>query len=494
MAVSWNVSYVMMTNETMTTVEDISDADLVSRTLTGDRNAFNLIVSRYQILICSLAYSRVGHLGQSEDVAQETFITAWKHLRLLREPEKLRAWLCGIVRNRSRKLLEREGRQPLHEAETLETAADSPAGEPLPSDQTIGREEAAILWRSLERIPALYRDPLILYYREHQSIEHVAAALDLSEDAARQRLSRGRKLLQEEVQAFVENALRRTAPKREFSSAVLAALPMTAAPIATASASVAGKSAAATKSGLLVACLAPFVGILAGFAAQWLLFSPAGNCERRTARLRLVLTWIFVLGFSIGGQQLVRYLGHRSGWTDVTNFVAVACFWWFYAVFMATWITTIYRNVKANNLSAGGTGLSAPPMKPSLCAGTVVGTHLMMFWGVITMAWQTHDRMAAVIIVGLMAGLAIWNYCKVRSLTGTAAMLGYIGQLVTCSAVALAVFNLRFDVWVAPDYGVGPAELHQLMPTWIVPLLSLVLVVWTAVFVALTKPKQAQPA
>ena len=72
---------------------DCSDAELVSRTLNGDRDAFKQIVRRHQILICSLAYSRIGHLGLSEDVAQETSITAWKHLRLLREPAKRRAWL-----------------------------------------------------------------------------------------------------------------------------------------------------------------------------------------------------------------------------------------------------------------------------------------------------------------------------------------------------------------------------------------------------------------
>jgi hypothetical protein len=54
----------MMTNRNMTVVED-SDAELVSRTLAGDRDAFSRIVSRYQILICSLAYSRIGHLGLS---------------------------------------------------------------------------------------------------------------------------------------------------------------------------------------------------------------------------------------------------------------------------------------------------------------------------------------------------------------------------------------------------------------------------------------------
>jgi len=90
------------------------------------------------------------------------------------------------------------------------------------------------LWRSLEKIPENYREPLVLFYREHRSIEQVAAELELSEDAVKQRLSRGRKLLQEEVQAFVENTLRRTAPGQVFSGAVLAALPMAAGAMATA--------------------------------------------------------------------------------------------------------------------------------------------------------------------------------------------------------------------------------------------------------------------
>src|SRR6476659_8607123 len=136
----------MMANSPMS-AEDVSDTELVSRSLAGDRDAFNRIVSRYQTLICSLAYSRIGNLGQSEDIAQETFITAWKHLRLLREPGKLRAWLCGIVRNRVHKNLRREGREPAHNAESLEIVNDSPANEALPSEEAVSREEEAILWR-----------------------------------------------------------------------------------------------------------------------------------------------------------------------------------------------------------------------------------------------------------------------------------------------------------------------------------------------------------
>jgi RNA polymerase sigma factor (sigma-70 family) len=217
----------MMATETMAATA-CNDAELVAETLGGNRDAFSQIVVRYQSLICSLAYSATGSLGQSEDLAQETFITAWRHLRLLREPAKFRAWLCGIARNRINNTLRREGREPLTASEPLETAHEVPASEPSPPDQAISREEAAILWRALERIPQLYREPLVLFYREQQSIEAVAQDLGLSEEAVKQRLSRGRKLLQEQFLAFVAGALKQTKPGKTFTLGVIAALPLLA--------------------------------------------------------------------------------------------------------------------------------------------------------------------------------------------------------------------------------------------------------------------------
>jgi RNA polymerase sigma factor (sigma-70 family) len=246
----------------MTNAAEMPDADLVEQTLGGNRDAFGRIVSRYQSLICSLAYSATGSLGQSEDLAQETFITAWKHLRQLRERNKLRAWLCGIARNRINSSLRREGREPLREAETLESVHEAPAVEPLPHDQTISNEEAAILWRSLARVPEIYREPLILFYREHQSIESVAEHLELTEDAVKQRLSRGRKLLQEQVLAFVEGALERTNPGKAFTVGVLAALPaFTISAKAATIGAAAAKGSATAKAAGLTGALSSVLGI-----------------------------------------------------------------------------------------------------------------------------------------------------------------------------------------------------------------------------------------
>ena len=98
----------------------------------------------------------------------------------------------------------------------------------LPLDHAISHEEMSLLWRSLKRIPPAYREPLVLFYREHQSIEAVARGLGLSEDAVQQRLSRGRKFLQEQFMA-VAGALDQTQPGNKFAVGVLAALPLLSA-------------------------------------------------------------------------------------------------------------------------------------------------------------------------------------------------------------------------------------------------------------------------
>jgi RNA polymerase sigma factor (sigma-70 family) len=167
-----------------------SDAELVAGSLAGQHDAFRQIVERYQSLICSLAYCATGSLSESEDLAQETFVAAWAQLAELRERAKLRAWLCGITRNRIGKALRRDGREPAHAAEPIESVVGTQGSEPLPADCVISREEEAILWRSLESVPETYREAMVLFYRKHQSVEAVASALDLSKDAVKQRLSR----------------------------------------------------------------------------------------------------------------------------------------------------------------------------------------------------------------------------------------------------------------------------------------------------------------
>jgi RNA polymerase sigma factor (sigma-70 family) len=257
--------------DAMSDAETLDDARLVELGLNGDRDAFGQLVARYQSPICALAYSACGDISHSEDLAQETFIIAWRKLSDLKEPAKFKSWLNGIARNLINNAFRQQMRNPLAAAEPLDESLTTTASLSNPAGQAISKEEEGILWRSLEHIPEAYREPLILFYREHQSIERVAEVMDLSEEAARQRLSRGRKLLQEQVLAFVEGALARTNPGQAFTLGVLAVLPITLASSAkaatVAAAAKGGAVATGTSFGSVVFGIlcGPALGFLSGF-------------------------------------------------------------------------------------------------------------------------------------------------------------------------------------------------------------------------------------
>jgi RNA polymerase sigma factor (sigma-70 family) len=474
-----------------------NDADLVAESLAGSREAFRAIVERYQTLICSLAYNGTGNLGQSEDVAQETFLTAWTDLRTLREPAKLRSWLCGIVRHRIGRSVRSEAREPARNAVPLDDAREVPACGELPSEQAISREEEAILWRSLERIPDLYREPLILFYREHGSIEHVARALELSEDAVKQRLSRGRKLLQEEVQAFVESTLRRTAPGNLFSGAVLAALPMASAPAAAAGMGLGAKGTAAAKTGFVAAWLAPltpFLGIAAGAGAQCLLIhqsiSDPGTRAKKMAQV--VLYWVVVIGLAWLGENTVGWLARHFEWSDRTCFVAVAVYWWSYMCLLMAWMGALVRlglNLRMTNYTTGDPQADVTPTKAGTLALTVAGAHLALFTALVWIAWRHGDILGAGTVAGTAVVLAVWAFFRLRGKTGLAAAQASATHFWACLIVIFLAFNLRIDTWVAAAHGVTVAEAQRLRPLWIVPALTLALVAWTAVCAARARRK-----
>jgi RNA polymerase sigma factor (sigma-70 family) len=240
-----------------------SDAELVAQCREGDREAFALVVERYQNLLCGLAYSLCGDVGRSEDLAQETFIVAWRKLAELESPDRLKAWLCGILRNLSHNAARALGRDPLASAAPLEHELASAQDEAAPAREAMSHEEQALLWTVLQGLPDLYREPLVLFYRSGDSAAEVAEALELSEEAVRQRLSRGRALLGQRITRLIESGLRTSGPTKAFTLTVMAAL--TAASSASAS--------AATTTATLVAGNATASAKQVGFIAK---FSAAG--------------------------------------------------------------------------------------------------------------------------------------------------------------------------------------------------------------------------
>jgi RNA polymerase sigma factor (sigma-70 family) len=195
-----------------------SDAELLEASRRGERDAFAALIERYQGVVSAVSYSRTGDRALSEDVAQDTFIAAWRQLGQLREPSRLRAWLCGIARNLARKARRRSAREaPLDHPLVFEGAN--------PFDAAAEAEAGRVVRDALMRVPDTYRDVLVLYYRDQRSVRDVAVALGITEAAALQRLARGRQYLADGVTDLVEHSLRGARAPRNLAAIVLAALP-----------------------------------------------------------------------------------------------------------------------------------------------------------------------------------------------------------------------------------------------------------------------------
>lgn len=174
-----------------------------------EREQFEALVRRCQAAVCAVAYARLRDRARSEEIAQEAFLIAWLRRG---EAELGIAWVCGIARNLARNANRR------HKELAMTT---EPEGRDL-RDELIDRETERDAAAALARLPERYREAVALYYRGGESLAEVAAALGITEVAARQRVHRGREKLREALTP-VERTLRRTRPGAAFTAAVLAA-------------------------------------------------------------------------------------------------------------------------------------------------------------------------------------------------------------------------------------------------------------------------------
>ena len=132
------------------------DAELVMHSLGGSRDAFCHIVTRYQNLLCSLAYSSLGDLKYAEDIAQETFVEAWRKLESLHEPAKLKAWLCGILRFKISHHRRRSTDASLLDTdESLETTVCDTS--PKNDEKLIDDQQQKLMWQAIKNLDANYR-------------------------------------------------------------------------------------------------------------------------------------------------------------------------------------------------------------------------------------------------------------------------------------------------------------------------------------------------
>jgi len=166
-------------------------------------------------------------------------------------------------------------------------------------------------------MPPLYREPMVLFYREGQSTRAVATLLGLSDEVVRQRLSRGRAVLGERIAKTVEATLRKSAPSAQFTVSVVAALPTLPLPAKSGGAGVAVWKA--TGLGKFTPALGAFgSSILAMFGSMFFISKASiekanspreGEFRKNVSRLRVVA---IIIGVLIGN-WLGEWVGDQEG-------------------------------------------------------------------------------------------------------------------------------------------------------------------------------------
>lgn len=243
----------------------------------GNLEAFSRLVASTQRMVASVALAITRDVGVSEDIAQETFLSAWQRLSKLDHADSLLPWLRHVARNRAidhvRALRHRES--TLTDADPRMNAAADPG--PTPEQALGGEQERALLAAMLDEIPDDSREVLLLFYREGQSSRRVAELLGLSDAAVRKRLQRARAALQSRRTDGFTAMVTSTAPGMTFTAAVSAALSTPGAAKAATVGAFAGK-------GLLKALLGGAGSVFAAIGLVVIASIVDLRCQLRRAR------------------------------------------------------------------------------------------------------------------------------------------------------------------------------------------------------------------
>jgi len=179
-----------LTSATQTrAADDLAD---VVRVLTGDAQAFEGIVRRWQVPLVNMAWRYCRDRGSAEEMAQEAFIRAWRGLAQWRREGSFSTWLFALAANVYRSELKRFPTETLPLDEAPEPAG--PASQQRELEER-GRHE--VLRRAVLALPPRYREPVILYYFHEQDVAAAARNLGLPEGTLKARLSRARALLRQ---------------------------------------------------------------------------------------------------------------------------------------------------------------------------------------------------------------------------------------------------------------------------------------------------------
>lgn len=173
---------------------DPAIAEAVRAVLAGDKDAFAVIVRRFQGAILTLAAVILHDREAAREVAQEVFVRAWRGLKSFDQTRSMKGWLMGIA---YRVASDYQRERAVRTAKERSTAAqgDLRTREEYPLDALIADEQSRALWKLVESLPPGERIAVVLFYREGLSVEQVAKSLGVSPGTVKTSLFRARKHL-----------------------------------------------------------------------------------------------------------------------------------------------------------------------------------------------------------------------------------------------------------------------------------------------------------
>jgi RNA polymerase sigma-70 factor (ECF subfamily) len=162
----------------------------VSQARAGSTLAFSILVDRHEPAILAYLFRLTGDREAAADLTQETFLVAWRKLRQAPESLSFRAWLHGIALNEARSFRRRQRLRRFIALDAVVDRLSSWVGHgPNPLDAVHERE---LIQATLDRLPARYREALLLHSLSGVSVNEMAGILGLSVGATRALVARAR--------------------------------------------------------------------------------------------------------------------------------------------------------------------------------------------------------------------------------------------------------------------------------------------------------------
>lgn len=176
----------------------LDEQALVTQALEGDPAAWEAIVAGHQEVVFRLAYLHLGTAADAQDVAQETFIRAWRHLEQFDRARPLRPWLLGIAANQARNRKRAAGRYlaALHRLLQAE-----PPKEVFMDSASGRRQEAERLWQAVRTLRPADQQVIYLRFFLELDVAETAQALAVAPGTVKSRQHRALERLRARIAA-----------------------------------------------------------------------------------------------------------------------------------------------------------------------------------------------------------------------------------------------------------------------------------------------------